>query len=93
MVFKYLKGETFKERQNECPPGYWCYQPLKDGVPNENETTEVWADPHGMHCPTCKTEAVDTGPDASFMCTGCGLHFRLDLDTQEIYGRRIALIP
>ena len=80
MVYKELKGKTFNERQSECPPEYWCYPPLKDGVPDKSRTTEVWADSHAMYCPACKTNAVDTGPDASFLCPSCGLQFRLDLD-------------
>ena len=93
MVYKELKGKTFNERQSECPPEYWCYQPLKDGVPDKSIATEVWANPHAMYCPACKTNAVDTGPDASFLCPSCGLQFRLDLDAQAIYGRRVAVVP
>ena len=89
MVYKELKGKTFNERQSECPPEYWCYQPLKDGVPDKSIVAEVWADPHAMYCPACKTNAVDTGPDASFLCLNCGLQFRLGLDAQAIYGRRV----
>ena len=93
MVHKELKGKTLNGWQSECPPEYWRYQPLKDGVPDKSVATEAWVDPHATYCPACKTNATDTGPDASFLCPNCGLQFRLDLDTQAIYGRRVAVVP
>ena len=92
MAYKELKGKTFKERQAECPSGYWCYKILDDDADDKNRATEVWADPHGMHCPVCKTGAVDTGSDATFMCPVCGLKFMLSLHDQDIRGRQVAII-
>ena len=93
-VYRDLKGKTYEERVRECPSGYWCYRPtaVDDNMPDEHKTTEVWADPHGMFCPICKTACTDTGPWLSFLCTNCGLVFELELFTQEVSGRKVALI-
>ena len=92
-AYKELRGGTYEERAKECPPGYWCYKPIKDGVPDENGDTEVWADPHGIHCPMCKTVCIDTGLySASFMCPNCGLSFGLDLFSKDARGRKVVLV-
>lgn len=94
---KELKGQTMKDRQNECPPGYWCCKPgewisMPEVFSKEEwQKTEIWYDPHGMICPVCREDAVDAQPP-TFMCMTCGVCFEIDICNQNWQGKKVALM-
>ena len=88
-VMKDLKGKTWEERQKECPTGYWCYMPEDFTDLEEAKGTEIWLNLHGISCPVCKEDAVDTNPNAGFMCVHCGVGFSINIP--DLYGRKVLL--